>query len=483
MAEFTFVHAADLHLDAPFRGVSDMLLSSGGGRSRASERLARLLREGTFIALQRLTDLCLRERADFLLLAGDVYNSVDSSLRARLALRNAFVRLEAGGVRVLLAHGNHDPLSEAASAIPWPGNVTVFGRRPESHPVTRQSDTLALVHGVSHTGPRESKNLAKLFKRPPPSTPGGDAFHIGLLHCALTDMSGAHAPYAPCTFGDLLEADMDYWALGHVHACHVLERGGGALPGYFSEAGRETSPARPFAAYSGSLQGLHVNETGPHGCLLLRAGGRGGLKAEAVPLAPVQWESPRLEIPQDVSDIPALEALLLERLAGLSPRRAETFTDNVSENGAGPTGAEGQAKHDATRRYPPEAVIVRLALAGRSVLDHELRAGGAAEALSEHLNAELENAGLWLRDVIVDTRPLADIEAGRERPDLAGETLRRAFSLQNDPQALAQVAEQSLAPLFQRPKLRKLLSMPEGEELPRLAEEAALLCLDLLEGE
>lgn len=483
MAEFTFVHAADLHLDAPFRGVSDMLLASAGGRSRASERLARLLREGTFIALQRLTDLCLREQADFLLLAGDVYNSADSSLRARLALRDAFVRLEAGGVRVLLAHGNHDPLSEAASAIPWPGNVIMFGRRPEAHPVTRRGDTLALVHGVSHVGPRESKNLAKLFKRSPALAAGGEVLQIGLLHCALTDMSGAHAPYAPCAFGDLLEADMDYWALGHVHACHVLERGGGTLPGYFAEAGQETPPARPFAAYPGSVQGLHVNETGPHGCLLLKADGRGGLKAEAVPLAPVQWESLRLEIPQDVSDIPALEALLLERLAGLAPRRAEAFGGNGPESGAEPAGAGEQAEHDAPRRYPPEAVIVRLALSGRSALDHELRAGGAAQALSEHLNAELESAGLWLRDVIVDTRPLADIEASRERPDLAGETLRRAFSLQNDPHALAQVAEQSLAPLFQRPKLRKLLSMPDNEELPRLAEEAALLCLDLLEGE
>ena len=52
-----------------------------------------------------------------------------------------------------------------------------------------------------------------------------------------------------------------------------------------------------------------------------------------------------------------------------------------------------------------------------------------------------------------------------------------------DPEALAEAAEHSLAPLFQRPKMRKLLDMPKEEELGRLAEEAALLCLDLLEGE
>ena len=501
MTRFTFVHAADLHLDAPFRGVSDLLLSARGGRTRASEHLVRLLREGTFLALERLTDLCIRERADFILLSGDVYNSADSSLRARLALRDAFVRLEAHGVRVFMVHGNHDPLSGEASAIPWPGNVTVFGRQLETHPVTRRGETLALIHGVSHTGPRESKNLAGLFKRKTAAPLEADLFQIGLLHCALTDMSGAHAPYAPCSFSDLAAADMDYWALGHVHACRVLDRQGKSLAGYFAGSpaeradgllsgrgfGQTAGPAaeqkagRPFAAYPGSLQGLHVNETGPHGCLLLKADGRGGLTAEAVPLAPVQWEALRVDIPQEAEDIPALENFLLEGLAGLSPRRSESDggkPEHEPEAAGGSPEETGPPSH-----YPPEAVIVRLALAGRSDLDHELRKNGAAEDLGEHLNAELDSAGLWVRDVIIETRPLADLTASRERPDLAGEALRRAFSLQSDPEALALAAEQSLAPLFQRPKARKLLIMPKDEELAGLAEEAALLCLDLLEGE
>ena len=472
---FTFVHAADLHLDAPFRGVSGMLLSdpSSGHRPKAFERMARLLREATFVALQRLTDVCIREKADFLLLAGDVYNSGDSSLRARLALRDAFARLEEHGVPVFLVHGNHDPLAEDASAIPWPSNVTVFGRELETHTVTRRGETLALIHGVSHTGPREAKNLARLFKRKNPTLLEAEAFQVGLLHCALTDMSGAHAPYAPCTFSDLDEADMDYWALGHVHSCQVLDRRGKALTGYFN--GRRTEQAagadRPFAVYPGSMQGLHVNETGPHGCMLLKVDGRGGLTAEAAPIAPVQWEAVRVELPQKIEDISGLENLLLEKLAELSPGRNENL------------GHGGVEDNGNARRYPPEAVMVRLALAGRSGLDHELRKNGAVEDLGEHLNAELDGSGLWIRDVAVDTRPLADLAASAARPDLAGETLKRAFSLQNDPEALAEAAEHSLAPLFQRPKMRKLLDMPKEEELGRLAEEAALLCLDLLEGE
>lgn len=515
MTRFTFVHAADLHLDAPFRGVSDMLLSSSSSviRPKAFEELARLLREATFIALRRLTELCIREQADALLLAGDIYNSADSSLRARLALRDAFVRLEAHGVRVFLVHGNHDPLSEEASAIPWPGNVIAFGSRMEVHPVVRQGETLALVHGVSHTGPREGKNLARQFKRRPPASAGTDVLQIGLLHCALTDLSGAHAPYAPCTFSDLAETGMDYWALGHVHVCRVLDHWGKALPGYFvgqasgppdgTAAGpepgqpdappaeqpaaqpREHAAVRPFAAYPGSLQGLHVNEAGPHGCLLLRSDDQGALTAEAIPLSPVRWETVRADIPQDIEDIPALENLLLERLAGFSPGRNACSGEDGLANRAWRERVEEAKPADLAgpRQYPPEAVLVRLTLSGRSELDHELRKNGAADALGEHLNAELDGTGVWIRDVLVDTRPLADLALSLQRPDLAGETLRTAFALRDDPASLALAAESCLAPLFDRPKLRKVLVLPQGEELARLAEEAALLCLDLLEGE
>jgi DNA repair exonuclease SbcCD nuclease subunit len=483
MAAFTFAHAADLHLDAPFRGVSDRLLAScaRGARSGAGGALARLLREATFMALQRLTELCIQEKADFLLLAGDVYNSADSSLRARLALRDAFVRLEGHGVRVFLAHGNHDPLRADASAVPWPGNVTVFGPRPESVEVTRQGEPLAVIHGISHSGAKEEKNLAALFKRVRPACP--EVFQVGLLHCALSGLTGAHALYAPCAFGDLAETAMDYWALGHVHACRLLDRQGtplpcrGDVPGApLADGGR--APIGLFAAYPGSPQGLHVNENGAHGCLLLRAQDKALLAVEHVPLAPVRWEALSVEIPQDTEDLPCLEKLLLDRLTPLSPGGGPA--QEPSERTPFPAG-EGAGKKTPHLRYPPEAVIIRISLNGRSGLHHALLAPGTDALLCERLNEELE--GVWIRDLTVNTRPLTDLDITRERPDIVGATLRRASSVQRDPEELARMAEQCLAPLFQRPKLNRLLAAPQGEELARLAEEASLLCLDLLEGE
>ena len=75
MHPIRFIHAADLHLDAAFSGLS---------RDIPAE-FAERLRTATFTAFRRLLDLCERESPDFLLLAGDVYNQEDASVSAQLA--------------------------------------------------------------------------------------------------------------------------------------------------------------------------------------------------------------------------------------------------------------------------------------------------------------------------------------------------------------------------------------------------------------
>ena len=62
-----FVHAADLHLDSPFRGI----------RSEAPDYVADTLYNATFAAYEKIIELCLRERVDALLVAGDVYDGAE----------------------------------------------------------------------------------------------------------------------------------------------------------------------------------------------------------------------------------------------------------------------------------------------------------------------------------------------------------------------------------------------------------------------
>ena len=174
MNSLRYIHAADLHLDTPFLGLS---------RTDAGEALQAQLRDATFTALQRLFDQCERLRPDFLVLAGDIYNQEEHSVKAQLALRDGCVRLQACGIPVFWAHGNHDPLDSRLKTVDWPDNVTIFGPEPEQHVLYRDGAPLAVIHGISHARIREARNLALLFHRQPET----DCFQLGVLHCSVED--------------------------------------------------------------------------------------------------------------------------------------------------------------------------------------------------------------------------------------------------------------------------------------------------------
>src|SRR5437764_539622 len=114
MSRFKFVHAADLHLDSPLR-----LLD-------AEPRVRALAKEATFKAFETIIDLCIREQVAFLLIAGDLFDAKDRSVRARLSLATGLRRLDAAGIRTFIVHGNHDPLS-SSGAVGLPASAKVFG--------------------------------------------------------------------------------------------------------------------------------------------------------------------------------------------------------------------------------------------------------------------------------------------------------------------------------------------------------------------
>jgi DNA repair exonuclease SbcCD nuclease subunit len=73
MKPFSFVHTADLHLDSPFKGISEV-----------SKEISLELTEATFNAFNKIIDLCIEKQVDFLLIVGDIYDGADRSLRAQL---------------------------------------------------------------------------------------------------------------------------------------------------------------------------------------------------------------------------------------------------------------------------------------------------------------------------------------------------------------------------------------------------------------
>ena len=100
MKDFSFIHTADLHLDSPFSGLRQI-----------DGEVAALLKDATLQAFDKVVDLALSNKVDFLLVAGDVYDSSDRSLRGQLRFAAGLRRLADAGIRSFVCHGNHDPLA------------------------------------------------------------------------------------------------------------------------------------------------------------------------------------------------------------------------------------------------------------------------------------------------------------------------------------------------------------------------------------
>lgn len=118
-AGFSFIHAADLHLDSPFRGYDEIDFVDPATR----ENVLRQLRDCTFTTLDNIVQACLAHRVDFLVLAGDIYDLADRSLRAQLRFQNAMEHLAGAGISVFVAYGNHDHDDGRRAMLNWPGNV------------------------------------------------------------------------------------------------------------------------------------------------------------------------------------------------------------------------------------------------------------------------------------------------------------------------------------------------------------------------
>ncbi|ATB43385.1 DNA double-strand break repair protein Mre11 [Cystobacter fuscus] len=386
---FKFVHAADLHLDTPFRGVP---VDSG---------LLGAFQQATFRAFSRIVDLCLRERVAFLLLAGDLFDMKDRSVRARLALRRELERLHVAGIQTFIVHGNHDPLSGDTGALGLPESVKVFGAGWEEAEVRREGRLVCRVQGISYPDAEVRENLSARFGRTAPD------FTVGLLHANLGGVEG-HANYAPCTLEDLAARGLDYWALGHVHTRAEYPLPGGAV-----------------AVYPGNPQGRHVNETGERGCVLVEVED-GRTRRRFVPVDTVRWH--RLEVPlTGLASLDALVAALLERV-------------------------------DADCSAELEGHAVRLTLTDRGPLHRELVRPDALAQLEAEVREQLarRHPPVLLESLRDASRPALDLAAVRLAGGFSGTLLAEAEALTADPEALAALwaEEEELRALSQR--LRRL---------------------------
>src|SRR5262245_53190152 len=260
MEALRFVHAADLHLDSPFRGVGS-----------ASAALKERLQSATLGALRRVVDHTIGCKADFLIIAGDIYDSKDRNLRALVSFRSEMERLAERNISVFIVHGNHDPLNGWGSGFQLPPNVFTFGGQADTEPFIRRGREAARITGISYTRERVTDNLASSLR------PGeGSPYSIAILHANVGHQNG-HADYAPATVAELVDAGFDYWALGHVHTKSVLA-------------------ADPMIVYPGNTQGRNPRESGARGCYQVDVDTHGRAHLEFVDTSVARWAHLELSI-------------------------------------------------------------------------------------------------------------------------------------------------------------------------------------------
>jgi DNA repair exonuclease SbcCD nuclease subunit len=229
-----FVHASDLHLDLALGELGWIPEETAGSLEQSAKK-----------AWQSLCDLTIDRKASFLVLAGDIYHEGAGLIPTQKRFHDGLERLAEKNIKVFIAHGNHDPLVGSPAWMPYPEGVKAFRINvPESFPVELRSGGSACVSGVSFSSRHEKKNLAKLFHGL--QTPPGP--HVAVLHTNL-GRNTDHHPYAPCKKSDLEAADVDYWALGHIHLR--------------SDPPIDLGPGR-YAAYSGNNQGRTFKESECH---------------------------------------------------------------------------------------------------------------------------------------------------------------------------------------------------------------------------
>lgn len=270
---FRFLHAANLHLDSPFTGLSPV-----------PPELREPLRDASLRAFDQMVDLAISLNVDAVLLAGDTYDGPDRGLRAQQHFLAGLERLSGWSIPTVIVQSARDPADGWSAIASWPRDVTLIGTgRVERVEIVRLGTPVATVYGRSSSQAMPDAELARGIRRG-----GGPGVQIGLLPGGTDDLPGPD------------EGGMDYWALGGGHERQVLRAG------------------HPWIVTPGTTQGrgTHASERGAKGVYIVSVDNETIHPPEFVPIDAVRFL--RLELDaRNATDLPALRQALLEQAASL----------------------------------------------------------------------------------------------------------------------------------------------------------------------
>lgn len=365
--DFKFVHSADIHLDSPLRGLDRY---EGAPTDR--------LRGATRRAFENLVQLCLDEKAAFLLIAGDLYDGDWPDYNTGLFFLSQVKRLREAGIAVYMIRGNHDTKSKLTASLSLRLPEGVYDLTTARAETRVLDDFGVAIHGRGYPKWNTTEDLSLTYPEPLDGY-----FNIGLLHtCA--EKHGDHERYAPCTLGGLVAKGYGYWALGHVHAHEVLHR-------------------EPWVVFPGNLQGRHAREIGPKGAAVVTVED-GNIAIEHRALDDVRWVR---------CDVDASKARSADDVMDLVRLSLKEQADSASD------------------RIVGARVVVSGATDAHAALAHD------TEKYRQEIHAAANDLDrVWVEKIKVSTRARLDIATLLTRDDPVGGLLQSLKKLRADEVAL-----------------------------------------------
>ncbi len=368
-----FIHCSDLHLEAPFKGIH-----------LENEGIWKILEGSTFRSFEKVVQTAITQEVDFVLIAGDLYNSSNKSVRAQLFFLHQMKLLADHNIPCLFVHGNHDPIDSWVVKSELPSTIFQFPPYVFCKSLYRTHEEKPFVNIIGYSYPKRDvqKNIAQEIAQHSQSL-DQDTFNIGLLHCNVGGDPSTEN-YAPCSLQDLLQSNIHYWALGHVHTRKVLHEN------------------QPAVIYPGNTQGLHINESQQKGFYLVDVHDQ-EVDYRWIKTSSFLWFQPTLQV-------------------------ADSTIGSISEDVI-------QAMIENTQSLPG---IFRFTLEGRTSLHHILQK--EIHEVEDSIRENLEQENCYLESINLQTKPDIDIEAIKKRKDFNSLFAHKAEELLNSEDISAEIA-------------------------------------------
>jgi len=194
--EVKIIHTGDLHLGMTFKSLGEK---------------SKIHRRDCQDVFSNIINLCIKEKADALLIAGDLFDEPNPSKSIVTFVIDELKRLKEKNIPIFIITGNHDTYSKNSLwfSYKFPSNVVIF----DSNNIESKTVGDLEVYGLAYTN--NTKEPLKGFK-----ASKSDKFRVGLIHGSTTNIKEDDDPeysYRPITKTQIDSSGLDYIALGHFH--------------------------------------------------------------------------------------------------------------------------------------------------------------------------------------------------------------------------------------------------------------------------